>query len=376
MKKIVYLTDQMYLHGGAERVLTNKANYFIKHNLAEIYIITTEQQNKKPCYDINSNVKFIDLEINYDRNKSYFHPKNVLKLPKHFLNLKKELNKIKPDNIVTLSLQFDYYFLPFILKGIQKIKEFHSSRYFRSIERKKNKSFFKKQFYKFNDYIESKYDSLVLLTIDEKQHFKSDNIAIIPNAISHYPSKQSNLNNNKAISAGRIAPVKQFDKLIEAWSYVAKSIPDWKLEIYGEGSKQDLDELQKKINKLNLSEIIFLRGQTNDLESKMLEASLYVMSSKTECFPMVLLEAMSCGLPVISFNCPYGPKNIITDTKDGFLTPADDIKGLGSKIIEVIHNKKELEILSINARMKAKLFLPETVMQKWLKLFNIKNITK
>ncbi|APU11338.1 hypothetical protein A5M85_13930 [Cellulophaga lytica] len=372
--KIVYLTDQVYLHGGIERVLTNKANHFVQKKLADIYIITTEQANNQPCYKTNSKVNFIDLKINYNRNKSYFHPNNIIKLPTHFIRLRKELKKINPDNIVSLSKQFDYYFLPFIFQKIPKIKEFHSSRYFSALARAKNNSFFKILFYKFNDYIESKYDSLVLLTADEKQHYNSDNISIIPNAISHYPETPSKLKNNKAISAGRIAPVKQFDKLIEAWAYVAKINPSWKLEIYGEGKKEDLDELQKLINKLNLTENVYLRGKTDDLESKMLEATLYVMSSKTECFPMVLLEAMSCGLPIISFDCPYGPRNIISNGKDGFLTPNDNSNDLGVKIVELIKNKKELEILSINARAKAKSFLPEIVMQKWLKLLNIKKI--
>ena len=144
----MYITDQIYLHGGGERVLTNKSNYFIENNIAEVFVVSSEQKGNQPCYPINSKVVFKDLAINYNRKISYFSLSNLIKLPQHYIKLKRVINTIKPDIIITLSTQFDSYFLPFIHNKIPKIKEFHSSRYFYNLKRNKTKSFLSKLFYK------------------------------------------------------------------------------------------------------------------------------------------------------------------------------------------------------------------------------------
>ncbi len=370
----MYITDQIYLHGGGERVLTNKSNYFLENNLAEIFIVTSEQKGNPPCYPINKKVIFKDLAINYDRTKSYFSIANFIKIPSHFFKLKRTIREINPDVVVTLSTQFDFYFLPFIMAKIPKIKEYHSSGHQNALNRQNNTSFLRKLFFKINDYIESKYDTIAVLTKDEEQYYNSHNIVVIPNALTNYPSKTSSLQNKVAISAGRIAPVKQFDKLINAWAYVANVYPDWKLEIYGNGDTNDIEVLQKIINKCNLTNQVQLCGATNELEVAMLNASLYVMSSQTECFPMVLLEAMSCGLPVISFDCPHGPKNIINEAIDGHLVERDNEKKLADAVLSIINNKDNLQKKGKQARENIRRFNQDIIMNQWIVLFN--NLTK
>ncbi|PKV50980.1 glycosyltransferase involved in cell wall biosynthesis [Aquimarina sp. MAR_2010_214] len=365
--KVLYITDQMYLHGGGERVLTNKANYFIDNGIAEVYIVTSEQKGNAPCYPIKSEVIFEDLAINYNRAISYFYPYNFIKIPKHFFRLNRIINKIKPDVIVTLSAQFDYYFLPFIHKKIPKIKEFHSSRHYASLSRKRNRSVLRRLMYRFNDYIESKYDRLAILTNDEQQYFKSQNTVVIPNSYTNYPKNKSDLTSKIAVSAGRIAPVKQFDKLIVAWWHIAQTHPDWRLEIYGKGEEQDVKLLQKMIDDFNIGNQVKLCGETNDLESKMLNSSLYVMSSKTECFPMVLLEAMTCGLPIVSFDCPHGPGNIITD--DGVLVEMDNEKKLAEAVVSIINNTKDHKEKGNRSRENVKRYSLEKICNQWSELF-------
>lgn len=365
----MYITDQIYKHGGGERVLTNKSNYLIEKNWAEVYIVTSEQKDMTPCYPINSKAIFKDLGINYNRELSYFHPYNYRKIVKHFFKLKKTIKEINPDVIITLSTQFDFYFLPFIYKNIPKIKEFHSSGFFKNLNRKKHSSFFKKIFFKINDFIEFKYDYLAILTKDEEKYYNSKNKIIIHNALTNYPSKASDLNNKIAISAGRIAPVKQFDKLIKSWSYVANKYPDWQLKIYGNGDYNDVDKLKKIINEYNLNNYVQLCESTDNIEDVMLNSSLYLMSSKTECFPMVLLEAMSCGLPIISFNCPHGPKNIITQNIDGILLEVNDEENLGNAIINLINDKERLINFGKMGRKNVLRFSDDIIMSEWLNLF-------
>lgn len=371
--KIVYITDQLYLYGGAERVLTNKANYLAHLENLSVFIITNEQKGNKFCYEIDSKVNHIDINHEYKRNQSYFSIANLIKAPFHYFKLKSALNKIKPDIIITLSSQFDYYFLPFINPKIPKIKEFHSSRHYYNVDRI-NANKFKSIIYKLNDYTESKYTHNVILTHDEKKYFKPTNTVVIPNALTKFPDTFSTLTNKKVISAGRIAPVKGFENLILAWKMVSTTNPDWILEIYGNGEEKYVEELNHLISVSNLKNTCFIKAATNKIDQKMQEASLYVMSSLTECFPMVLLEAMSVGLPIVSFNCPNGPKNIISHNSDGLLVENGNVEKLAHAIITLIENEEMRYIFSNNGKLNAKKYTKDLIMNKWLNLFNYKSI--
>ena len=401
--KILYYTDQTYKHGGIERVLSNKINYLLKSIFTsspsvlsrraqsrrkagavenQISLITTEQKNHPHCYPIDPGLQHQDLKINYHRNKSYFHPKNLIKFPLHYLRLRKTIKRIQPDIVITPHYGPGYLMLPFIYPKAKKIREFHSSRYFESRARKKNRSLIKKWLYALNDFIEKKYDKLIVLTPDEQQHFKSNNTQVIPNGIT--PPLEGSpgavksplegglrgvLPNNTIISAGRIASVKGYEKLIKAWAIVNQKHPDWKLEIYGSGENSYVNKLQKQIDKLGLQEAICLCGQTDQMQKKMQESQAYVMSSLTECFPMVLLEAQVVGLPVISFDCPYGPKNIITHGKDGLLVENQNSDKLAEAIIQLIENTDLRKKMGKQAQLNVQKLNQENIMQQWITLF-------
>ena len=138
--KILYYTDQTHQHGGIERVLANKINYLVKQKGYEVHLITTEQKGKPHCYPTSLKLISHDLGINYHRAISYFHPKNFSKVFKHYFRLRKQLKKIDPDVVIVLNYDFAFYFIPFLHTRSQKIKEYHSSRYFESIRRKNKKA--------------------------------------------------------------------------------------------------------------------------------------------------------------------------------------------------------------------------------------------
>src|SRR5690606_10305641 len=254
---------------------------------------------------LSSKVRLIDIGINYHRKKSYFHPANIAKIPKHFFGSRKAIAAVKPDVIISCNYAFDFYWLPFIFKKIPKLKEYHSSRFFEDRARRKS-SFPKNLKYRINDLIESKFTRLILLNPDEKQFYKSNNLEVIPNPIE-IPEGKAALINLRAIAAGRIAPVKGFETLISVWKDVSAKIPEWQLDIFGDGEPDYIHKLQSLIDDLKLGDRVFIRSATQDLRREMLESSLYLMTSQTECYPMVLLEAASIGLPVVSFDCPTGP---------------------------------------------------------------------
>jgi glycosyltransferase involved in cell wall biosynthesis len=371
--KIVYYTDQTYLHGGIEKILSFKANYLSNLKEFEVTILTNEQKKNKPCYEFYDNIKHVDLNINYVRELSNLHPKNFIKIFNNFFKLKSFLNKYKPDVLVVCNYNFDYFFIPFINKNkTLKIREMHDSRYYPTIKRKSNKSLIRKLIYKFSDYIENKYDYFVVLSNDEREYYTGNNVKVIPNFIPKLktriiqPFKERK---NIVISAGRICSVKGFDQLINAWKFVADKNKDWKLHIYGDGDKDYVKFLNELIISFSLQNWIKLKGSTTKLPEKMAEASIYVMSSVTECFPMVLLEAMQVELPIVSFDCPHGPRNIITHENDGFIVKNKDIIALSDQINLLIKNQDLREKLGRNAGHNVKKFNEKLVMNDWIKLF-------
>jgi len=365
---IVFLIDQMYMHGGIERVLSIKANYFAVQENAEVHIITSEQKNKPLCYQLHPNIRLYDLHIDYHREKSYFHPKNLLKLPKHIYTLRKKLKTISPDVVIVCSHSTDTYFVPFILKRIPKVKEFHFSKAI-EVPYRENPSHWKKTYFlKFADYVQSKYDRLIVLNTDEAKYYATNNVSIIPNPLTFYPEVIAKLEEKTVITAGRIAHVKGYDRLIAIWELVANEIKDWRLEIYGSGDPAYVQMLQDEINKRNLQHQVLLMGATDQIQAKLLQSSLFVMTSHNECFPLVLLEAQACGLPIIAYDCPHGPRNII-NSENGCLIPPNEAQQFANAIIKQINNQEMSKKMGENARINAAKYRLDAVMKQWEHVF-------
>lgn len=367
--KIVFIIDQVYLHGGIERVLSIKANYFAEIKENEVYIITTEQKKEVPCYEFSNKIIFKDLGINYKRGKSYFHPSNLKRLPHHILKVKSCIKKIDPDIVIVCSHSTDTYFIPFINKKVPKVKEFHYSKHIEIKNRKNPRSLTKKYFFKFADFVESKYDQLVVLNQEEVNYYTTNNTTVIPNPLTFFPSEVSKLSSNIVITAGRIAHVKGYDLLIDIWNSVSIKNNNWQLHIYGGGDINYTKMLQDKIDGYGLEEVIVLKGASPDIQTKMLNSSIFVMTSHNECFPLVLLEAQACGLPIISFDCPNGPRNII-NADNGVLVPMYDNEVFVDQLTQLMDKREELKKLGKNARENSSKYKLESVMCLWEKLFN------
>lgn len=366
--KIVFNTDQIHLHGGIEKVMATKVNYWAKLPHVEVYIVTTEQQGKKPCYALDERVQCIDLNINYNRSKSYFSIENVKKAYLHYKKQKALFKQLNPDVIISPNFNFDHYWLPFIKGNSQLIKERHSSRYLEPQQRQ-NASILGKLKFQLTEWIESKYHHIVVLNDDEAKYVTTGNEIVIPNPIDPTPL-QAHLQNKQVMAAGRIAPVKGFDQLIEAWKVVHQYAPDWQLHIYGDNYGSTRQELEELILKYQLQEVICFKRAVNNIPEVMTEYSIYALTSVTECFPTVLLEALNVGLPIVSYNCPNGPRNIITNGEDGILAKNQDVEDLANKINNLIKDSSKLETMSKKAKQNITRFSTEFVMQQWNNLIN------
>lgn len=207
------------------------------------------------------------------------------------------------------------------------------------------------------------------------------NIRVIPNPVSPMPiefehrlSFANRTRSKKVIALGRLVPAKGFDQLIVAFAMIGERHPGWSLDIWGEGPERI--NLESLVCRLQMERRVRLPGITTEPIAKMLEAELFVLSSRWEGFPNVLCEAMACGLPVVSTDCEFGPREIITDGVDGLLVPPDDRAALSRAMSYLMGNKPERERLGIEAvKIRGKLSLGR-VMATWENLIQNVNETR
>lgn len=362
--KILYLTGQLVLHGGIERVTSMKLNYLAEQTDNEAYLCTYEQGSAPFVYEISPKVVYYDLGVNYNvdyTKESLYSLKQLKKVPKHILRTRKLISKINPDIIVVPNFGFEYQFLPFIKQGAKIIREFHDSQYRRSAVPSIKDIV--------NNWIQRLYDAVVVLTPQEKDYFiYKKNLVVIPNPIKEN-QEVSNKKGKTVISVGRIDPVKGFDKLIEIAYRVKQKCPYCNFEIYGAGEENYINSLKKKSEHARVSSILSFMGQTDNVYDKMLQSVIYVCTSKTESFGLTLVEAQECGLPVVSFDCPNGPRNIVHNGVDGFLILQDDVSQAADAIIHLLEDENLRQSMAINARHNAQQFHIVDIMNKWEELF-------
>ena len=217
---------------------------------------------------------------------------------------------------------------------------------------------------------EKQYDKIVVLTQEDKDTNWSgfDNVSVLPNPVSFESDADSSLNNKVVVTFGRLDPMKNFSSLIRAFQLVSQKYPDWKLRIYGDGSQKV--DLHNCIEELSLQNIVFLMGFTDNVKEALYQSSIMSLSSLTEGFSLVLVEAMECGVPVVSYQCPCGPKDIITDGVDGFLVPVNDEKAMADRICRLIENDELRRKMGAAAKETAKKYHIENITKQWMQLFN------
>lgn len=156
----------------------------------------------------------------------------------------------------------------------------------------------------------------------------------LPNAAPGYHGPSSDHSSKIVTAAGRLERLKGFDRLIDAWALVHAKHPDWRLRIFGSGTQKRA--LRQQIEALGLGQVVRLPGYSHDLHAELARSSIFALTSRFEAFGMVLLEAMSCGVPAVAFDCPTGPRDIVSDGVNGFLVADHDVEGLAGRIVELI----------------------------------------
>ena len=374
--RIVYCTPALYSAGGVERVVSLKANYFAESFGYEVTIIVTEGQGRDCFFPLSSKVNVINLNLGFEELwKVSFIKKIFLYLKKQYRYkklLKEELLRLRPDITISV-LRREINFINSIHDGSRKVGELHVNRSNYRNFAVWNSNRIKELFARLwmNNLIGhlKQLDKMVVLTESAKQDWPElSNVVLIPDPLPFPVQQVSSLSAKRIISIGRYAYEKGNDLLLRAWSIVQNSCEDWVLDVYGMGERASYRQL---MSELGLDENrCHLYGSLADVKEQYLSSSVFALPSRFEGFGLVIIEAMSCGLPVVSFNCENGPRNIITDEQDGFLVTPFDVEEYANKLLRLIHDEDYRKQMGINAYQASRRYAIENIAAQWKDLFD------
>ncbi|KRB56890.1 glycosyltransferase family 4 protein [Flavobacterium sp. Root186] len=356
--KLLYIVPKIKNAGGVARVLSIKANYFIEHFGYEVHILAQNEAEDLPFYDFNSKVIFHNMIL----KGNVFHFLNSYKK-----QLKQKIEEIKPDVILVTDNGLKAFILPLIVNTkIPIVLEIHSSKFIEEQSLKTDifSKYLLKLKYLFKDFGAGKYTKAVVLSPENVKDWHIDNAAIIPNPSWIKTENSAALKNKRVIAVARNSYEKGLDRTLLIWEKTIQKHPDWILDIYTD----EVDSLNNIVIDLGLTSTINVFNFVKNIEEKYLESSILVMTSRFEAFPMVLIEAMSLGLPSISYDCPSGPRSIISDNENGFLIPNENLDLFSEKLSFLIENEELRMKFGAASKESMQKYQLDPVMKQWSSL--------
>lgn len=329
--KIVFVIEKISCIGGLQRILTERMNYLARRSGYEIILMTVWQNKERETYQLDSRVKRVPLNV------SLGYGGMIISMPMVLCRFNKEIRRINPD-VTVLMRAIGAFLASFSSWKGYKVYESHVP--LRCMNHKW-----------VYPLMRNKVDSIVCLTEGDASDYKnmfgshqgSMTFSVIPNFTDMVTASSPDGKSRIIMSAGRVCPEKDFERLEQLWDKVKATYPDWILKIH---------------------------HATKDMREAYQESAVYVMTSKFESFGLVLIEAMACGLPCVAFDCPYGPREIIEDGKNGFLVPYDDDEMFIEKLNYLMEHPEVREQMGKAAKESVKRFSVDNVMQKWEQFYN------
>lgn len=342
--RVCVLMINAYGTGGIARTVVNLANALVERH--EVEILTVYRRRTRPAYDIDSRVVVSHL---IDARKSARHegepghaelarkPSGLTTALDHNMTaltdelLVPRLRGLPPSILITTRPSLHALAARFAPEHVITIAQDHLNFETRTAH---------PELAQLMQRSLVKLDALTVLTEADARdyagmlHGSDTLVTAIPNALPWPVRTAAALTNNTVVSAGRLVGQKGFDRLIEAYAPIASAHPDWQLHIYGTGEQSR--SLHRLVGELGMSDQVRLMGYSDSLPEVLREAAVYAMGSRFEGFPMVLIEAMGAGLPLVSFDCPRGPAEIIVDGDNGYLVPDGDIEAFSAALLRLI----------------------------------------
>ena len=370
--KLIFFTTQLSTIGGVERTLIDKANYMAAEG-HEVMFVTIDHGTAPYFYDIDSRVHHIDLGLSYSHRFMYPNYKRLMYCIHIKIQLRSKFKKVlcsfHPDIVIiaTPNTEDYLYDVQSISKqyGAKVIIESHLAFAYHFV----TDSLLEKNMRFLFDPMKAirNADLLVTLTEGDKRCWQNNgvpNVVVLPN-----PLTVSIVENNfqirgtgRIICVSRLEKQKRIDRLIDAFSLLSDKYPSWYVDVYGEGSLRDTLEIL--ISQKNLVGRVILHSPTCSIIDEYLKSQFLVLSSDYEGFGLNLTEAMACGIPVVSTDCPYGPSEIIEDGKTGLLARMD-AHDLAEKMAWMINHEKERGVMGIAARQTVARYRKEVIMPLW-----------
>lgn len=378
--KLLYTIHSLYNPGGMERVLLNKIGWLRRNTEWEILVVTTDQKGRDLFFPLPEGVRMVDLGVNYsdDNGKSfickvagYFRRRRL-----HRKRLTELLMAERPD-VVDCLYPGECSFVPDIRDGSRKVMELHQSKMFHyQYNRSGLLGLADRYRARTDERLVRRFDRFVVLTEEDARMWgEIPGMRVIPNAAKDICDGMrpnagvASLDVRRVIAVGRLDYQKGFDRLIDAWVLVRKDgrFADWRLDIFGQGEWKEM--LQRKIRTLGVGDSARLNAPVKDIAAEYKASSMLVMSSHYEGFPMVMVEAMSAGLPVVTFDYKCGPKDIIDDGRNGLLVKEGDIRRLADAMMSLMASPATLKRMSAEAKKVTERFSEEKVMGMWVRLY-------
>jgi glycosyltransferase involved in cell wall biosynthesis len=349
--KLLFFISSMW-GGGAERVMSILCNELIKRDY-DVNLATNI--NHTFAYKLDTGIKIIPLYP-----EDYWKKHKIIRLILYIKRIRSIVSQTKPDIII--SFMHNICAITYGMR-IPVIQSEHTT-YSRKVSKKFNigRLFINKLANKVTVLTQQDFDLL---------GNRLPNKVVMPNPLSFPIYTAENMRNNAILAAGRIDVwhVKGFDNLLKSWSLIAQKHKDWHIEIAGTGNDKNINYLKQLTKQLGIEDSVYFLGFVKDIDKLMQQSHIFVLSSRYEGFGMCLIEAMSQGCACISFDCPTGPKEIITDGYSGILIENQNIEKMSEAILRVIEDEELREMLSQNAGKEVIRFTPDKTVERWEELF-------
>ena len=368
--RVLYVFRSLAYWGGIERILVDKMNNLVSMYDYEVYMLTTDQGDHPVPYELDARVHLRDLGIRLHQQYQYHGFKRWLVLCKLLQLYKRQLKdrifKISPDVIIcTTSNYWDINIISRVKGSIPLVVESHSI-YKQTLIGKGTKGIISDYLYR-----RGLCQSQMIVTLTERdaeewrKHFV--HVCVIPNFVHLNDQPCATLEEKRVIWVGRFDYQKRPMEMVRIWEKLYSQFPDWHLDMYGEG--EHLAELETTVSSIGMN--IHIHPPTSQIFDRYRNSSVLVSTSLFEPFGLVIPEAMSCGLPVVAYDCPYGPSYIINDGVSGFLIQMNNRDAFASKLMLLMDNKMLREKMGKASLLSSRLFSSRNIMEKWASLFSI-----
>lgn len=337
--------------GGTERMTSLIANALYEKG-HEVHIASFIGGGSRPFFHIDSGIPIHYLTGAKD---SFFLWRDRLRI----IRLRRLYREYRPDVIIAVDAGRSRIYAP-AAKGFRTVTWEHFNIYYSKNPRTRR-----------SRRLAARYsDCIVTLTQRDAEGYlhklKARKVVCIPNPITIDCSEPSPMTARTVLSMGRIVPQKGQDLLVRAWQRIADKAEGWKLRIVGDGPL--LAEVKEYVEKNGMSGSVEFLPTTKDVQAMYRQASIYAMSSRFEGLPLVLIEAQSMGLPIVSFDCLTGPAEIVDNGRNGILVPPLDVDALAEALLSLMHDDRRRKEFSDNALTAASRFDYGKIVGQWEKL--------